>query len=1053
MGNVTSTGEYLLTTPTFEYILYTGTPPSCSIPQSACSSMQMAYNSAWSKYGVECSAYTSSIAANLTVTAPTIASTYSDNPHCNATGTSTTPVTGCGPCNLYGGSVQLLYFPPGTEVSRDMCATVPVTSTDCPFGNGQQLNNTNNIGQATAPCAFYSDSITLPPDTGPHTVSNGYTFYENKAYLAYQTAYASNDCGRVGSHYSAGILPVASEDLYSVLGYHFELSNAAYQVKFADFSTPVPYSAYYGQPQCDEGGNLGLLQWPNMLNGKIVEGLCGDPGYVVYDELYAPRLAVPPEFRSLDPAWSHCLLGLDGLFDPPKALQPASSAAGPTSPAVAITLSTTTASPAQTPSSPAATTAPPIATPKALSDMQGTSTVAQRQPGGSVSKPAPQSSEKPNDSPSSQTSSNAPVSDASGDGASTAFAQVNPADPGGVMVSAPTSSGRASSVGGVEEPGQPISADPGGAIVSAVNNGGPSSPTASSNSQPPNGPATSQTASLDTGSPVINTESSAFSIATTIDRQGNTVLVVTMGGSTATLSAGQTTVLGGQAVSAGQSGEAIVGSGSSATNLQAGNAGNSGLSPSDPDVVSVGSSAFAVMSTQAGSFSTIVVANGGSTLTLKPGETTTFRGQLVNTQASGGLNLGTGSSATTLQAGTADNPEIAPLNVAIVAGATISADPSDPSNVVVLRQTLTPGQVTTVAGTAILVASDGSMVLGSGQAASTVPIVQATRAALDNVTPNGHTSTHQQDPSNGQALIADGSSTGTFRGSGTAVLDDLTVSAGASGDSSYLVASQTVPLSADTVLASPLAIVTLGGEVVVVLGQGTSPSTVAVDGTTLSRGQTATIDGTLLSVAPTGLVVGGTQTIPFTVFQTSGLVSQAVVTLNGHILAATELSNGDAVIQGARLPQGSATTIDGVLVSNGASGLAVGSTQTVPFSAAPSATGTPGLQAAVTLGSHTFTASELSGGSSVVMDGTTLTQGGLAVTIAATVVSDGPNGLVIGGTQMVPQSYAPATGTSVGIQPAAATSTKTSGASDLFARSSLVVGIVVAFCVVAAHYL
>ncbi|KAK5693854.1 hypothetical protein LTR17_024967 [Elasticomyces elasticus] len=178
------------------------------------------------------------------------------------------------------------------------------------------------------------------------------------------------------------------------------------------------------------------------------------------------------------------------------------------------------------------------------------------------------------------------------------------------------------------------------------------------------------------------------------------------------------------------------------------------------------------------------------------------------------------------------------------------------------------------------------------------------------------------------------------------------------------------------------------------------------------------------------LVVGGTQTIPFAVLQTSGSVSQAVVTLNGHTLATTELSNGDAVIQGTTLPQGSATTIDGVLVGNGASGLALGSTQTVPFSATPSATGAPGLQAAVTLGSHTITASELPGGSSMVVHGTTLTQGGPAATIDGTVVRDGPNGLVIGGTRTVPLSYPSATGTSVGIQPAAATSAETSGASD-----------------------
>ncbi|KAK4901468.1 hypothetical protein LTR49_027238, partial [Elasticomyces elasticus] len=264
----------------------------------------------------------------------------------------------------------------------------------------------------------------------------------------------------------------------------------------------------------------------------------------------------------------------------------------------------------------------------------------------------------------------------------------------------------------------------------------------------------------------------------------------------------------------------------------------------------------------------------------------------------------------------------------------------------------------------------------------------------------------QQDPSNGQTLIIDGSSTGTFRGSSPAVLDDLTVSAGASSDSPCLVRSQTVPLSANTALSSRLAIVTLCGEAVIVLGQGTSPSTIAVDGTTLSRGQTATIDGTLLSVASTGLVVGGTKPISFSVLQISGSVPQAVVTLSGHTLTATKFSNGDAVTQETTLPQGSATTIDGILISNVASDLVVGSTQTVPFSAAPSATGTPGLQVVVTLSSHTFTASELPGASSVVVNGTTLTQGRAAATIDGTVVSNGPNGLVIGGTQRVLLSYA-----------------------------------------------
>ncbi|KAK3623127.1 hypothetical protein LTR56_021797 [Elasticomyces elasticus] len=712
-----------------------------------------------------------------------------------------------------------------------MCATVPAASTDCPFGGGQELNNTNLIGQATAPCAFYSDSISLPPDTGSYTVSDGYTFYKNKAYLAYETAYASNDCGRVGSHYSAGILPVASEDLYSVLGYHFELSNAAYQVNFADFSAPVPYSAYYNQPQCQEGGNLGLLQWPNMLNGEIVEGACGQPAYVVYDELYAPRLAVPPEFRKLDSAWSHCLLGLDGLFEyairvshfycggltrssssPPKALQPASSAAGPTSPAAPVVLSTTSASPAQTPSSPPTNTASPTTTPNAESDTQGSSTLAQPQPESSISRSASQSSDEPNDSSSPQSSSNAPFDDGSG-GTSTASAQSSSADPGGAIVSALASSASAPSATEADDSSQASSADPGGAIISAVNNDGSSSPSA-------------------------------------------------------------------------------------------------------------------------------------------------------------------------------------PQTIVTLAGATVSGDPSDPSNIIVLGQTLTPSQATPVDDTGITVASDGSVVLGTGQSASTV-IVQVVPSSQATLTADGHTLTLQQDPNHGSTLIIDGTSTATLQASGIALLDGLTVSAETSGDPSYLVVgSQTVALGAHTALESPSA------------------------------------------------------------SQTSGPTSQAVVTLDGHTFTATKLGDGNAIIQGITLPPGSDTTIDGVHLGIGPSGLTIGGSQTVSFSAVPSVAESLGSQAIVTLGGHTFTASGLAGESLVIVNSTTLIQGGAALTIDGTIISDGLSGLVVGGTQTIPLSYAPATGSSMGIQPAAATSsTKTSEASGFCARSWSMAGFWVAWAFVGIHHL
>ncbi|KAF2765150.1 hypothetical protein EJ03DRAFT_218604 [Teratosphaeria nubilosa] len=50
------------------------------------------------------------------------------------------------------------------------------------------------------------------------------------------------------------------------------------------------------------------------------------------DEIYRPHLVVPPEIHGIDPAWSTCLLGLNGLYDPPKALQPVSTLAGVSTP-------------------------------------------------------------------------------------------------------------------------------------------------------------------------------------------------------------------------------------------------------------------------------------------------------------------------------------------------------------------------------------------------------------------------------------------------------------------------------------------------------------------------------------------------------------------------------------------------------------------------------------------------------------------------------------------------------------------------------------------------
>ncbi|KAI7213331.1 hypothetical protein KC333_g6634 [Hortaea werneckii] len=78
----------------------------------------------------------------------------------------------------------------------------------------------------------------------------------------------------------------------------------------ADLNWPVPVSAYQNQPKF-------------KLGGEIFS--------VVFDD-YRPVLAVPPQIREMDPAWKTCELDWEGLYDPPKALQPARTMAGVTTP-------------------------------------------------------------------------------------------------------------------------------------------------------------------------------------------------------------------------------------------------------------------------------------------------------------------------------------------------------------------------------------------------------------------------------------------------------------------------------------------------------------------------------------------------------------------------------------------------------------------------------------------------------------------------------------------------------------------------------------------------
>ncbi|KAK4553309.1 hypothetical protein LTR86_009609 [Recurvomyces mirabilis] len=353
IGTLTPTASSTFTTVDYAFMNYTGPPPSCTIAPSDCTSMWDQYNSATSSFKSMASVYFST---RTDSSAPVSGGVTVDLPQCSQTALPTTTGVSCGACTIYGGSVQLLYFPVTTSYTRNMCATTLGASTVCPYG--QVVSNYTAAGaggQATGACEYMSATQSSVPDSGPSVVSNGQTYYENKAYISYQTAYASNSCGRIGNTYAGGVVGLPSSSVYSISGYHGELYDYAYQVNFADFISPIPASAYYAMAQCSDSGNIKSLGSPNMVNNKTLAQICRDPGYLIYDGLFAPELAVPPAFRDLDPAWSNCLLSLNGLWDPPRALQPVSTEAGPTTPGQGNT-ATSSATPAQSPETPATTT-------------------------------------------------------------------------------------------------------------------------------------------------------------------------------------------------------------------------------------------------------------------------------------------------------------------------------------------------------------------------------------------------------------------------------------------------------------------------------------------------------------------------------------------------------------------------------------------------------------------------------------------------------------------------------------------------------------------------
>src|SRR5579871_2201369 len=113
--------------------------------------------------------------------------TIPDFPYCDYA------TTDCNKCTIFGGDVQLLYFPTETA-SQDICAATAKVR--------RQIQTTN----ATTTTAL---------SNVPYAVLDGQTFYSGHVYISFDTVFASNPCAgtTIGTAMAGGILTLNSADL------------------------------------------------------------------------------------------------------------------------------------------------------------------------------------------------------------------------------------------------------------------------------------------------------------------------------------------------------------------------------------------------------------------------------------------------------------------------------------------------------------------------------------------------------------------------------------------------------------------------------------------------------------------------------------------------------------------------------------------------------------------------------------------------------------------------------------------------------------------------
>jgi hypothetical protein len=795
---------------------------------------------------------------------------------------------------------------------------------------------------------YFPPGMTPHAETAPVVATTlGTVLTSPTYYISFESIYASDVCSGVGSTLTSLILPIPTDEPLSTLfgstmpcdaqrlqhpwRKQYVIGTAALNVSDL-LHESVPYSIYTSQPYCATQmiGPSGCIpvSCPTTLP-------------------YRPLIVLSSQLlNTLDTAWASCSLDLRGLYDPPKALQPATAVVLPTMVGPSPTTSVTpadgpagvtpdpTALPeqgdptlSQTPVDPPKPTSPSVEVPKPTpNDPPPVADPSPQDPPTQVSAPAEASKTTPGDSPAvtSPRTSAGPagaiislIADLPSAGTSNpaTVTDIKTTVPGGIVAQPPS----------VQDPAKPP----------PEASGSPASP--------PSDPAISGDA------PVTGGNGDASQPVDPGDNAGQVVkhnpTVITVGSQVITATPGQPLVVAGTKIvsnaavtvdghtlSSGSAGLIIDGTSNVALPSSGGQA---------PAVTfAIGSQTLTASALDAADPSAIAIAG----TTLSPGGPAAIINGAIVTAGSAGLVID-GTRTVQLPSGGSVPCGVASQAVLTLGSSTITAilAAGSGNTFVVDGTTVSPGgSAITVDGTQLSAGTAGLVVAGT----QTIPVskfdpVPTADAVSQAVVTLGNDAITTFIPSGaGATIVVDG--TMLSAGGSAITVDGTRLSAGTTG--LVVGGTQTIPFAeirASATLAAPLqTVLTVGSSTITAILPSRSSDSIVVDGTTLSPGGSAiTVDGTRLSVGTAGLVIGGTQTIPFDNIGAaiiSADASQTVLTIGSStITAVLPLGTGNTiVVNGTTLsPGGPAITVDGTELSAGTAGLVVGRTTTIALTA------------------------------------------------------------------------------------------------------------------------